>query len=206
MHAAAIQTWNGARQERRPVCGKNFMTIQLTRVEEFALITLNRPEALNALSGALLRDLVDRIPADWRSPAVAITIDVAPNVPTLHTDAGKVKTIVRNLLHNALKFTERGWVSITAGVSPRGDVLLTVRDTGAGIPREALAYIFDMFTQVPGSGGGGVGLGLHLVSRLVTALGGSVDVESTLERGTTFTVTFPRLDVPIETEPGVAAA
>ena len=83
---------------------------------------------------------------------------------------------MRNLVHNALKFTERGpgraW---RARRLDAGDVAIMVADTGCGIPPEALGYVFEMFRQVPGSGGGGVGLGLHIVRRLVEALGGARD-------------------------------
>jgi len=167
-----------------------------------ALLDLNRLEAgrlpvtcESVDLAALFGDVVERLPSDWRRGDVAMTLDVAPNTPPLQTDPGKLKTIVRNLLHNSLKFTDRGWVSLAAGVSPSGEVVITVRDTGCGIPPTALGYIFDMFSQVPGAGGGGVGLGLHLVWRLVTLLGGTVDVESEEHRGTTFTVTLPRAHV-----------
>lgn len=164
-----------------------------------ALLDLNRleagrlPVAQENVDLALLFDeIFERLPSQWRRPDVAITVDVAPNVPVLRTDPGKLKTVVRNLLHNSLKFTERGWVSLAAGMSPSGDVVITVRDTGCGIPPDALGYIFEMFSQVPGSGGGGVGLGLHLVWRLVNVLGGTVDVASEERRGTVFTVTLRR--------------
>jgi signal transduction histidine kinase len=175
--------------------------LDLNRLEAGRLPVAREPVELPAL----FDEIFDRLPSDWRRPDVPLTLDLAPNLPVLRTDAGKLKTIVRNLLHNSLKFTDRGWVSLAAGLSPSGDVVITVRDTGCGIPPDALGYIFDMFSQVPGAGGGGVGLGLHLVWRLVTLLGGTVDVQSEEGRGTIFTVTLPRAQVLADESPEQAA-
>jgi len=82
-------------------------------------------------------------------------------------------------------------VMLGASLTPEGDLAITVADTGCGIPPEAIRYIFDMFRQVPGSGGGGVGLGLHLARRLLHVLGGTVRVASEVGKGTCFTVTLP---------------
>src|SRR5262249_10873893 len=90
-------------------------------------------------------------------------------------------TVLRNLMHNALKFTPAGEVRVVATPTPTGGVAFTVRDTGVGIPEDAIPYVFEMFRQVPGTGGGGVGLGLHIVRRLVDAPVGT---------GTTFVVTL----------------
>jgi len=98
---------------------------------------------------------------------------------------------VRNLIHNALKFTERGHVTLSVQNTPGGGVEITVADSGRGIPPEAVRYVFEMFRQVPGSGGGGVGLGLHIVQRFVQVLGGSVRVSSQIGVGTRFMVTLP---------------
>jgi signal transduction histidine kinase len=178
-----------------------------------ALLDLNRLEAgrlpvttTDVDVGRLFEEICSRLPADWRRPKVSITVDVAPNVPIVRTDAGKLKTVVRNLLHNALKFTDRGWVTLSAGMSPAGDLVIGVRDTGCGIPPEALGYVFDMFRQVPGAGGGGVGLGLHLVRRLVDVLGGTVSVDSQAGQGTAFTITLRRSEVvPEDAAAGEAA-
>lgn len=163
-----------------------------------ALLDLNRLEAgrlpvhCSRVSLAdLLEETCQQLPEGWRRPAVSLQLAVVPGLPLIETDAGKLKTIVRNLLHNAFKFTERGEVTLAADLTARGDVRLTVTDTGCGIPPEAITYIFEMFRQVPGTGGGGVGLGLHLVRRLLQVLGGTVSVTSEVGRGTCFTVTLP---------------
>ncbi|HUE30076.1 MAG TPA: ATP-binding protein [Verrucomicrobiae bacterium] len=139
----------------------------------------------------LLEEICEQLPETWRRPEVQLRRALAPGLPAIETDAGKLKTVVRNLLHNAFKFTERGHVTLGAGLTPAGDLAITVADTGCGIPPDAIHYIFDMFRQVPGSSGGGVGLGLHLVRRLLHVLGGTVSVASEVGKGTCFTVILP---------------
>jgi signal transduction histidine kinase len=163
-----------------------------------ALLDLNRLEAgrLPIRPSAvdvpgLLAELGDEIPAAWRRHEVELRMTTSGALPPLVTDRGKLKTILRNLLHNALKFTARGCVTVEARPGQAGETSFVVRDTGAGIPADAMPYVFEMFRQVPGTGGGGVGLGLHIVRRLVDALGGRVEVASTVGVGTTFVVTVP---------------
>ena len=95
---------------------------------------------------------------------------VGPGAGASADRSGKLKTILRNLVHNALKFTEQGEVRVTATADgASGDdaaVRIVVEDTGCGMPPEALGYVFEMFRQIPGSSGGGVGLGLHIVRRV----------------------------------------
>jgi signal transduction histidine kinase len=161
-----------------------------------ALLDLNRLEAgrlpisrVPVDVPELLTELIEQLPPAWRVHDVAVRVDSTPGIATLLTDRGKLKTVLRNLVHNALKFTSAGEVVVAAAPTADG-VAFTVRDTGVGIPEEALPYVFEMFRQVPGTGGGGVGLGLHIVRRFVDALGGTVEVTSTVGVGTTFVVTL----------------
>jgi len=178
-----------------------------------ALLDLNRFEAgrvplerAPVAVGALLAEVADEIPHMWRRSAVALRVVASPGLPVVDTDRGKLKTVLRNLVHNALKFTTRGEVRVGAAVNERGAVLLTVEDTGCGIPEDALGYVFDMFRQVPGSGGGGVGLGLHIVRRLVDAVGGTVTVASRVGVGTCFTITLPHAPTSTDDRARVATA
>jgi signal transduction histidine kinase len=112
---------------------------------------------------------------------------------TLVTDRRKLTVVLRNLITNALKFTERGWVGVEAGLEDAA-VVFRVRDTGIGIRREEHARIFEMYRQADGSATrryGGTGLGLHIVSRFLEQLGGTVTLESAPGQGSTFTITVP---------------
>ncbi len=116
------------------------------------------------------------------------------DVDYIITDPEKVRQILLNLLSNAIKFTEKGEVTVIVEAKD-GKVFLSVKDTGIGIPEEALDYIFDAFRQVDGSTTrkyGGTGLGLSIVKKLVELLGGEIRVKSKLNEGSTFTVVLPK--------------
>jgi signal transduction histidine kinase len=131
---------------------------------------------------------------------------VDPAVTEVQTDRVKLQEIVRNLLDNAVKFTQRGSIEIAARPGADASLLvIEVRDSGKGISPEDLPNVFDEFWQVGRSSTrstGGVGLGLAIVRRLCQALGGSVRVESALGHGSTFVVQVPT----VAGEPGVTRA
>lgn len=109
-------------------------------------------------------------------------------------DKRRVRQILTNLVSNATKFTMRG--SVTVRIDERGSfVVLIVKDTGPGIPREQTAAIFEEYRQLGDARSrGGTGLGLAITKRLVLMHGGTIDVTSEMDRGSTFTVTLPRCD------------
>jgi len=129
----------------------------------------------------------------WERPSLETVWDVAPDLPRLWTDPLKLKVVLKNLVTNALKYTEAGTVALTA--TRRGEeVEICIADTGPGISAAALPHIFEPFSQGDGSskrGHGGVGLGLHIVRRLLDLIEGRVSVESELGRGSVFRVHLP---------------
>jgi signal transduction histidine kinase len=143
----------------------------------------------------LFESLQLSIPSSWSKPGVYLLwhAPIGPDV-VIRTDRAKLEMILRNLIHNALKYTEQGEVSLSidSAIEP-GWVRFAVTDTGPGIAPQDLPAIFEMFaqagTELPR--GGGVGLGLYIVKRLTEMLGGHVHVESQPGSGTTFTVVLP---------------
>ncbi len=129
-----------------------------------------------------------------RAKGLEFASAVAPEVPHWAVgDAGRLRQVLVNLLGNAIKFTERGRVSLTAEVARQtADSLLlkfTVRDTGIGIPRSEQGRLFDTFTQVDESNTrkyGGTGLGLAISRQLVELMGGQIGLESEPGRGSQF--------------------
>ena len=144
-------------------------------------------ELFSALRGMLRPLLV--------SDAVDLEFHSEDALPELHTDESKVSQILRNFISNALKFTERGSVTVSAQLSPDGNaVLFQVTDTGIGIALEDMELIFEEFGQVPNAMQRrvkGTGLGLPLCRKLATILGGEVAVSSQPGKGSTFSALIP---------------
>jgi signal transduction histidine kinase len=141
----------------------------------------------------LIGELQREIELDRDRTHLTLMWRVAPNMPPISSDWIKLKVILKNLIGNAVKFTEHGRVVVDAR-SHAGGVEFSVSDTGIGIAPDALPVIFEMFRQVDGSARrryGGVGLGLYIVHRLLGLLEGTITVESEQGRGTTFRVWVP---------------
>lgn len=145
-----------------------------------------------------LADLMDKVRSAYDPSlykAVKLTWDHPAQPVRISTDGAKLMFILHNLISNALKFTKKGEVRVSARYHPEtGLTEFKVSDTGVGIPREELPLIFEKFRQSNSSlskPSEGVGLGLHIVKTFTGVLGGSVTVSSELGKGTTFTVTIP---------------
>ena len=141
----------------------------------------------------LLEDVRAETEESSSRPEVEMTWRCDPDLAPVESDGGKLKVIAKNLVGNAMKFTERGRITVEAERDSEG-FELRVTDTGIGIAREDLAVIFDPFRQLDGSSSrryDGSGLGLHIVECFAKLLGGSVAVSSELGRGSTFVVKLP---------------
>ena len=128
--------------------------------------------------------------------SVALVFDESNDGTVLRTDEAKISQILRNFISNALKFTERGEVCVSARTLSGGTIAFSVADTGIGIAPEDQERIFQDFTQIDSAlqrRVKGTGLGLPLCRKLAELLGGTVSVESALGRGSTFTVTLPMM-------------
>jgi signal transduction histidine kinase len=164
-----------------------------------------RKVELHSLLGQLrgtLRPLVT-------SPDVQLLIEEPTDIKMLDTDDTLLTQILRNLLANALKFTDRGTVRLQVEAASHGRVRFAVADTGIGISREDQVRIFEEFYQVPNLAQvrwHGTGLGLPYAKRLVDLLGGTLTVESELGSGSVFTVELPGLDETVAAGDRVGAA
>ena len=141
----------------------------------------------------LLEEIKAETEAERERVDLIYTWTMQGELPPLYTDPSKLKIVLKNLIRNAVKFTEEGSVTVEAqGLC--GGVEVSVSDTGIGIPAEALELIFEPFRQVglTLSERRGIGLGLHIVKRLLALLGGTIRVESKLGSGSTFRVWVPR--------------
>src|SRR5262245_37303265 len=128
-----------------------------------------------------------------------LVFDSAAGIPALYTDEGKVSQILRNFISNAIKYTERGEVRVTATLSEDGEtVSFAVADTGIGIAPEDQERIFEEFAQVENPMQHrvkGTGLALPLARKVTDLLGGRITLSSALGEGSTFTATIPRVYV-----------
>lgn len=144
--------------------------------------------------------VVDMMRLRASEKGIQITTSVAASLPHgILTDPAKLRQILINLTSNAVKFTAAGSVTLTLTPTNQGQLDIRVRDTGIGIASDQFEDVFDPFKQLEaGKAVGGTGLGLAITRELVTALGGTINMTSTLGEGTTFTVTLPLEATPLE--------
>lgn len=153
---------------------------------------------------SLIKGSVDAFSDAAKEKANQLDVVIAPGTPTLlKGDLMRTTQIISNLVDNAVKFTEQGTASVHFRVDPRqshaGDIpsgllIVKVADTGIGIPEDKFTAIFEDFRQVDAGASrhyGGTGLGLAISSRLCRLLGGELSVESTMGKGSAFTLRLP---------------
>jgi signal transduction histidine kinase/CheY-like chemotaxis protein len=146
--------------------------------------------------------------------AVDLVFEDVDHIPAMFSDEGKISQILRNFISNALKFTERGEVRVSASLAGDGDIVFSVADTGIGIAPQDIQRIFQDFAQVDNPiqrRVKGTGLGLPLSKKLATLLGGEVRVQSQPGVGSTFIVQLPlryqhRVELSLASESAIVAA
>lgn len=177
---------------------------ELSRVEAGAYTLERKPVSVEMLVTALKT----RLGRQFEEKGVALSVELPPDLPLVIADEDRIGQVLLNLAGNALQYTPTaGQVQVTAS-RHRGEVWIAIKDTGIGIPREHLPYVFDRFYRVDKSrsrAGGGSGIGLTVARHLVEAHGGRIWVESPgLGQGSTFTFTLPVASsgIPIERPAG----
>ncbi len=140
---------------------------------------------------------VDRLKAQSDRAGLNLDIDIPPTLPKVMADEARVEQVLVNLIHNAIKFTPSGGrISISAKARDN-DILVSVADTGVGIPADDLPRIFERFYKADKSrSGGGTGLGLAIAKHIVEAHGGRIWAESVEGKGSTFNFTLPLAHKP----------
>ena len=195
-----------------PVAGEQRDQIEIAQRCAYSLLDLLN-DILDLSKIEAGRMILEKVPFDVRSVAedciraqgskaqqkgIELRFECVGDTTRVAGDPLRLRQIVANLVSNAIKFTEKGWVSVrqTILADAEGKLImaLDVIDTGSGIPAEKVPLIFEKFTQADSSISrkyGGTGLGLAITKRLVELQGGKIRVESRVGRGSTFTVEIP---------------
>jgi signal transduction histidine kinase len=136
-----------------------------------------------------------------------VRLDLERSLPSLWADRDRMSQVLLNLLSNAIKYSPAGGEILISSKREGAWVHITVQDQGLGIPQEKLARVFEQYTRVDSESSrfiGGTGLGLSVVKQIVEMHGGTVSVESVVDKGSTFHVQLPLVRVPILAEPVLA--
>jgi two-component system sensor histidine kinase/response regulator len=166
-------------------------------------------ESIDINIQSLVEDTIDAVALRAAQKRLELLVDIDPATPrTFRGDPMRLRQILLNLFSNAIKFTERGEVTLslsTAAVDGKSQLLFAVRDTGIGISADRVNNLFAPFIQADSSTTrrfGGTGLGLSISKRLVEAMGGTIEVSSVLGQGSTFkfAVCLQQSDAPVASE------
>ncbi len=172
--------------------------LDLSKVESGSLQVFLAPMSPQKV----VQDTVESLRSLADQKNISLDVNFSDEVPEVVLgDANKLQQVLVNIVSNAIKFTDKGGVTVDVDTVDANNWKFQVRDTGIGMPPNAASYIFEPFQQVDGTDKRkykGTGLGLAITKRLVERLGGSIEIASELGHGTTFSVTLPRAFVPGE--------
>lgn len=165
-------------------------------VEDLLFSSNQMNEDIRITPSAVQISMIDEVIAEMcslmpKNTPVRLVSAIDPNLPAMYTDELRMKQVLYNLLHNAIKHTSHGQITIAA-TTHKDKIKISVSDTGRGIPSDELERVFNSFYRVKkGANSEGLGLGLSIAKNIVEKLNGEIFVTSTLGYGTTFTFTMP---------------
>ena len=162
--------------------------LDLSRIESGRAPLLLRPVQLSEV----ILPVVERLQPQAERAGLILQLDLPDQPLTVLADMERVRQVVTNLVHNAIKFTPSGGSVTISAATDRDEVVIAVRDTGVGIPANDLPRIFERFYKADRArSGGGTGLGLAIARHVVQAHGGRIWAESTEGKGSTFFFSLP---------------
>jgi signal transduction histidine kinase len=174
-------------------------TATLSRLIHNLTMLQSVPQEAFTLTPVSLADVARNVLTEFRRPAQEIGMalrEELPEVPSVLADRERLELVLGHLVDNAIKFSPGGGTVTVRVWSDQEKVYASVTDEGIGIPSEHLKHIFKRFYQVDGSTKrrfGGMGIGLALVYEIIEAHGGTVTAESEPDKGSTFTISLPRI-------------
>lgn len=163
--------------------------LDLSKIEAGKMDVYPRQIQLNPI----LKLIKENIEPLAKQKGIKLSVNCSKDLPDFDSDEVRLNQILTNLVSNAVKFTEKGKVVVSA-FHNKEQIKIEVKDTGIGISSKNLESIFDEFRQIDGSSSRqyeGTGLGLAIVNKLATMLGGEISVKSEVDKGSCFTVTLP---------------
>lgn len=180
--------------------GENLLTmineiLDMSKIESGEMKISNAPFSIEHL----ITSISNLLKAEAENKSLECSVTMDPNLPEfINSDEGKLRQILINIISNAIKFTDQGYVKLSlasqrdAKNSSQVKLIIKVEDSGCGIQKEMQDDIFKPFVQNDGlkKVEGGTGLGLAITQKLITLLGGSVSLQSDVEKGSTFIIEF----------------
>ncbi|MFD1206180.1 ATP-binding protein [Sporosarcina contaminans] len=160
--------------------------LDLSRLDEGRVQLNKKPVNIQSISSGV----VDMIRFMKNTDKLKITIDIPTTFPPVQADEGRIVQILFNLLHNAVKFTDEGSITIHATHNQK-EATIFISDTGIGMSPYDMERIFNRYTHSETTGHEGIGLGLNIVKQLVELHGGKISVQSEIGKGTTFSFILP---------------
>ncbi len=174
--------------------GKDLLSL-INDILDFSRIEAGREEVTYSSFSVyeIVRNILNSLETIAEEKGISAVCNIPADIPDIISDQTKCHHIFQNILSNAVKFTEKGSVEVTASVNGK-NIIVVVKDSGIGIPEDFLPFIFDEFRQADDNASRkyvGTGLGLAIVKKYCNLLSGSIAVVSVQGKGSTFTVTLP---------------